>query len=96
MSLREAIEELPTETLANEIRAQLNAIRHLRRSNAEMLEFDPEDADLIMAVTENQDVMKRHWARVKTMVLRLNEVDGHSELLRAILAEMDSLTPDDQ
>lgn len=64
--LEKALYELPIDTLLTEIPEIHNAVAHLIQSNQEMAEFDPEgkDADLLQAIRENKDLIKRKEQQV--------------------------------
>jgi hypothetical protein len=85
------IESLAPDALINECGSQLNAFRHLSRSNREMMDADPTDADFTLACNENVAVMDRHLRKAKAMLVRLRDLGSHHEVLRALLEEMDAL-----
>jgi hypothetical protein len=72
---REGVEEL-----RRLIEEEENMLRHLLRSNAEMLAFDPrlEDADLRAAVAENEGVVTRKQARLAELRRLLAEAVPHA------------------
>jgi len=72
---------LTPETLLQEIHRLENSLAHLHRSNAEMETFDPlgEDVEIVQAINENVDVMRRQEVRIELAKRVLREVGtGHA------------------
>ncbi|KAI7856863.1 hypothetical protein BDC45DRAFT_566921 [Circinella umbellata] len=73
--LENALRQLPADTLLTEIPEIQNSIKHLLKSNDEMREYDPEgkDRDLIEAVEENIELMRRHEIRIDVTLRVIKE-----------------------
>lgn len=76
--LEKALNELPPATLITEIPEIQNAIAHLLKSNKEMLEYDANDADLIQAVKENKDLIKRKEKQIDLTLKVIRERLGEA------------------
>ncbi|RUS29302.1 hypothetical protein BC938DRAFT_480821 [Jimgerdemannia flammicorona] len=72
----QSFRQLPPETLLAEIARLQNSITHLRRSNVELLQFDPNDPDFSRAVAENLEIIARQEARIETILSVIREVLG--------------------
>lgn len=79
---RVALRDLPSDAVREEFYRLENSVQHLRRSNAEMMREDPDDADFRDACKENEEVVLSTLAKmeaVKTELLRRGEnLDGRS------------------
>ncbi|KAG0169240.1 U2 snRNP-associated SURP domain-containing protein [Apophysomyces sp. BC1015] len=80
IQLERALRELPPDTLLTEIPVVQNSISHLRQSNTEMHEFDPEekDLDLVTAIRENEGLIKRYEARIDLTLSIIRERIGEA------------------
>ena len=78
--LENALQQLPVDTLLTEIPEIQNSIKHLLKSNNEMREYDPErkDQDLIEAVEENIELMRRHEIRIDVTLRVIKERIGEA------------------
>lgn len=78
--LEKALNDLPPPTLITEIPEIQNAIAHLLKSNQEMREFDPEsrDVDLVQAIKENIDLIKRKEKQVDLTLKIIRERLGEA------------------
>lgn len=78
--LEKALNELPPNSLITEIPEIQNAIAHLLKSNQEMCEFDPQsqDPDLIQAIKENKDLIKRKEKQVDLTLRVIRERLGEA------------------
>lgn len=76
--LEKALNELPPATLITEIPEIQNAIAHLLKSNKEMLEYDANDADLVQAVKENKDLIKRKEKQIDLTLKVIRERLGEA------------------
>ncbi|KAI8880016.1 hypothetical protein K501DRAFT_287109 [Backusella circina FSU 941] len=76
--LREALKKLPPISLMTEIPEVQNAIAHLIRSNNDIREFDPDakDPDLVQAIKENEDLIKRKDKQVDVTLEVIQEQLG--------------------
>lgn len=74
----QSLRQLPPETLLSEIARLQNSTNHLRRSNVELMEFDPDDPDFVRAVEENRQVIARQDTRIETMLSVIGEVLGEA------------------
>ncbi|RUS20510.1 hypothetical protein BC937DRAFT_95048 [Endogone sp. FLAS-F59071] len=72
----QSLRQLPPETLLSEIVRLQNSTNHLRRSNVELMEFDPDDPDFVRAVEENRQVIARQDTRIETILSVIREVLG--------------------
>ncbi|CAO3610030.1 unnamed protein product [Cunninghamella blakesleeana] len=77
--LKNALKEMPIDTLLSEIPEIQNSLLHLIQSNKDMDEFDPEgkDPELTLAIKENKDLIKRYNDRIdltlEVIRVRINE-----------------------
>ncbi|KAI9492101.1 hypothetical protein BDB00DRAFT_766072 [Zychaea mexicana] len=78
--LKQALQQLPIDTLLSEIPEVQNSIAHLLKSNEAMREFDPkgEDRDLTEAIEENQALMERHENRIDLTLRVIKERLGEA------------------
>ncbi|KAF7722988.1 hypothetical protein EC973_002458 [Apophysomyces ossiformis] len=78
--LERALRQLPPDTLLTEIPVVQNSIMHLQQSNKDMREFDPEakDPDLITAIRENEDLIKRYEDRINLTLSIIRERIGEA------------------
>ncbi|KAI8381442.1 uncharacterized protein BYT42DRAFT_494116 [Radiomyces spectabilis] len=98
--LNKALKELPPDTLLTEIPEIQNSIAHLRRSNNEMREFDPDrqDPDLTTAIDENEALIERYEVRIDLTLEVIRERLGEAaarEMESNVLAFRKQYQPSD-
>ncbi|KAI9023100.1 hypothetical protein CLU79DRAFT_835071 [Phycomyces nitens] len=78
--LEKALRQLPHDTLMTEIPEVQNSIAHLQKSNDEMREYDPDqsDPDLVQAIDENIELIKRYEERIDLTLRVIREIIGEA------------------
>ncbi|KAL0090612.1 hypothetical protein J3Q64DRAFT_1007854 [Phycomyces blakesleeanus] len=78
--LEKALRQLPHDTLMTEIPEIQNSIAHLKKSNDEMREYDPDhsDPDFVQAIGENIALIKHYEERIDLTLRVIREIIGEA------------------